>query len=163
MSRWNRKRYPNSIGFTILELVLAMSIIAVLGILVSTGVYSVIDRIKINNAQVDIYTIEVMITRYQSNNGELPMSLDETEAVGMIDPWERPYQFTNLADAPKTKKGKPKVEHRKDKFLHPLNSDYDLYSKGKDGRSVAPLTSKLSRDDIIRANNGAFVGLAYQY
>ena len=34
---------------------------------------------------------------------------------------------------------------------------------GPDGRSVAPLTVKASRDDIIRANDGSFYGLASEY
>jgi general secretion pathway protein G len=34
---------------------------------------------------------------------------------------------------------------------------------GKDGDSKAPLTAKASRDDIIRANNSAFIGLATDY
>lgn len=42
----------------------------------------------------------------------------------------------------------------------PLNSDYDLYSKGPDGASVAPLTAKASQDDILRASNGRFIGPA---
>jgi len=45
----------------------------------------------------------------------------------------------------------------------PINSDFDLYSMGKDGRSVAPLTAKDSRDDIVRANDGGYVGLASEF
>ena len=52
---------------------------------------------------------------------------------------------------------------RKDRFLHPLNSTYDLYSVGKDGKTVAALTAKASKDDIIRANDGGFIGLAVKY
>jgi general secretion pathway protein G len=52
---------------------------------------------------------------------------------------------------------------RKDRFLVPINSTYDLYSMGADGRSVGPLTAAMSRDDIIRANDGAYVGLAEGY
>jgi general secretion pathway protein G len=52
---------------------------------------------------------------------------------------------------------------RKDKNLHPLNSDFDLYSIGKDGESRQPLTAKWSRDDVVRANDGGFVGLASEY
>ncbi|HRC45374.1 MAG TPA: hypothetical protein PLT27_15085, partial [Nitrospira sp.] len=55
--------------------------------------------------------------------------------------------------------GKP----RKDRFLHPINSDYDLYSMGKDGESVEPLTAQKSHDDVIRANDGGFVGLAVEF
>ncbi len=52
---------------------------------------------------------------------------------------------------------------RKDRFLVPLNSDYDLYSNGKDGDSKPPLNAKESHDDVVRANNGAYIGLASQY
>ena len=52
---------------------------------------------------------------------------------------------------------------RKDKNLHPLNTDFDLYSLGRDGDSKLPLTAATSRDDILRANNGAFIGRAENY
>ena len=52
---------------------------------------------------------------------------------------------------------------RKDRFLVPINSDFDLYSMGKDRISQIPLTAKASRDDIIRANDGAYIGLAYAF
>ena len=52
---------------------------------------------------------------------------------------------------------------RKDKNLHQLNTDFDLYSSGKDRDSKRPLNAKASRDDIMRANNGAFIGLAEDY
>ena len=54
-------------------------------------------------------------------------------------------------------------EARKDHFLVPLNSDYDLYSVGKDGESRAPLSVPVSADDVIRANDGAYIGLAANY
>ena len=40
----------------------------------------------------------------------------------------------------------------------PVNSDFDLYSMGPDGDSRAPFTAKASRDDIVRASNGGFIG-----
>ena len=52
---------------------------------------------------------------------------------------------------------------RKDQNLVPINSDYDLYSLGEDGDSKAPLTARASHDDIIRANNGNFIGLGEDY
>jgi general secretion pathway protein G len=45
----------------------------------------------------------------------------------------------------------------------PINTDYDLYSMGKDEASTAPLTARASLDDIVRANNGGFIGLAHKY
>ena len=59
--------------------------------------------------------------------------------------------------------GGPQPKPRKDRFLVPINSDYDLFSMGKDGESVAPLTAKASRDDVVRASDGAFIGLASNF
>jgi general secretion pathway protein G len=52
---------------------------------------------------------------------------------------------------------------RKDHNLHPLNSEFDLYSIGPDGSSSPPLTARASQDDIIWARDGAFVGPAEDY
>jgi general secretion pathway protein G len=52
---------------------------------------------------------------------------------------------------------------RKDHNLHPLNSEFDLYSMGADGASVSPLTAKASRDDVIWGRDGSFVGLASDF
>lgn len=52
---------------------------------------------------------------------------------------------------------------RKDHNLHPINSDFDLYSSGADGQSSKPLTAGASKDDIIRANNGSFYGYGKDY
>ena len=73
------------------------------------------------------------------------------------DPWGRDYQFLNFS-APGAN-----GQIRKDHNLHPLNTDFDLYSLGKDGKSQAPLTAKASHDDVIWARDGAFVGLAEDY
>ena len=44
-----------------------------------------------------------------------------------------------------------------------MNSDYDLYSTGKDGAGSPPITAKPSQDDVIRASNGSYVGLAANF
>ena len=74
-----------------------------------------------------------------------------------MDPWGSPYVYVNYADSGS------KSLIRKDHFLHPLNSEYDLYSIGPDKKSSAPITAKDSYDDVIRADDGAFVGLASDY
>jgi general secretion pathway protein G len=45
----------------------------------------------------------------------------------------------------------------------PINSDFDFYSMGKDGRTTAPLTAAQSQDDVIRASDGGFIGLGKDY
>lgn len=54
-------------------------------------------------------------------------------------------------------------EVRKDRFQVPINSDFDLYSSGPDGQSRGPLSAPVSRDDILRANDGAFYGVAEDF
>lgn len=155
-------RYHNK-AFSLIELMLTLVLVAALstlGVVVFTGV---MDRVRNNQAITDIYLIETFITRFEVREGKLPDSLSDTEAGGMRDPWSRPYQYTNLADAPKNPSGKPMVDHRKDRHLNPINTDYDLYSSGRDGISRMPLTATHSRDDIVRAGNGVFVGLAEEY
>jgi general secretion pathway protein G len=49
---------------------------------------------------------------------------------------------------------------RRDRFINPLNTDYDLYSMGRDGESSTNLNAKSSWDDIVRIKDGLFVGLA---
>jgi general secretion pathway protein G len=36
--------------------------------------------------------------------------------------------------------------------------NFDLYSMGPDGDSKAAFTARASRDDIVRASNGSFIG-----
>ena len=52
---------------------------------------------------------------------------------------------------------------RKDRNLVPINSDYDFFSMGRDGKSVGPLTAGPSKDDIVRGSDGAFIGLGRDY
>ena len=87
----------------------------------------------------------------------LPNSLAQIGYGSLMDPWGNPYQYLNHS----THRGLG--QDRKDRFLVPLNSDYDLYSMGKDGQSSPPITAKNSLDDTIRASDGAYVGLASQF
>ena len=75
-----------------------------------------------------------------------------------LDPWDQPYEYLNIRTA-----GKGKGGLRKDGKLNPLNTDYDLYSIGADGKTAGALSAKSSRDDIVRANNGAYLGLGEDY
>jgi general secretion pathway protein G len=87
-----------------------------------------------------------------------------------LDPWGKPYVYLNLIEEVKLKgKDKPKGEDkgddkkRRDHKENPINTLYDLYSKGEDGLSKAQLDNKESVDDVVLAHDGAFVGLASDY
>jgi general secretion pathway protein G len=117
------------------------------------------ERVRIARALADIRILSGEIDGYAAANGTYPASLDSIGKATFKDPWGHLYQYLNIANLAPKDKGKM----RKDKFLVPLNSDYDLYSTGPDGKSSPPLTAKASRDDIIRANDGKFVGVAADY
>ena len=52
---------------------------------------------------------------------------------------------------------------RQDRFLRPINRDFDLYSMGRDGTTASNLADQESLDDVIRANEGTYVGSAEEY
>jgi len=72
------------------------------------------------------------------------------------DPWGHQYQYLNFDIVPSS-------QWRKDITLNPLNTDYDLWSNGKDGQYNENLSNSKSHDDIIRAHDGSYVGLAKNY
>lgn len=146
-------------GWTILELMAAVTVVGVLSAIAITSFASLMGGAKTQRAEADLATIHAEIERYAlRHNGELPDSLEQI-GMALIDPWGEPYQYLNFDSLP----GKSKGPIRKDHNLVPLNSRFDLYSKGPDKRSSPPLTAKASRDDIIVANDGEFIGRASDY
>jgi len=96
---------------------------------------------------------------YKSTNEAFPEDLTGIPATNLTDPWGNAYEYLKIEGADTKSKG----NMRKDKNLVPINSDFDLYSKGADGKSTAPLTASASRDDVVRANDGRYFGLGENY
>lgn len=143
-------------GVTLLELLIAIAVLGIITAIAYPAYKDYLLEAQIEIAKGDIAYIDQLIFRYRLNHTSFPENLDEFPGIP-LDPWDNPYQYLNI----ETTKGKGKL--RKDHNLVPINSDYDLYSMGPDGRSVSPLTASHSRDDIIRANNGGFIGVASEY
>jgi general secretion pathway protein G len=144
-------------GFTIIEIVLVVAVLAVVAALALPAYASHRERVRIAQAVIDIKGIESALYAYRNDNRDLP---DDLAAVGYqarLDPWGQAYQYTNLTTA------RGNGAARKNRNLSPINSDFDLWSMGVDGQSRGPLTARQSRDDIVRANDGRFVGLASDY
>ena len=144
-------------GFTIVELFIVLAIIGVVAGIAIPRYVDYRERIKVAQAIADIRMLSLLINNYQLDARAYPQNLASVGNANKTDPWGRPYVYVNL----QASKGKGAA--RKNKNLVPINSDFDLYSLGKDGDSSGPLTAKSSRDDVIRANDGRFVGLASDY
>ncbi len=134
-----------------------MAIIITLAAMGLPAFADAIESAYVARAIGDIRTLQTEITRYEVQLGKLPDSLQEVGVTDLLDPWGNPYQYLNFDNV--QGQGKKK----KDKFLVPLNSTYDLYSMGKDGNTATALTASASQDDIVRANDGAYVGLGSDY
>ncbi|MDQ7844491.1 MAG: prepilin-type N-terminal cleavage/methylation domain-containing protein [Armatimonadota bacterium] len=147
---------PRHHGFTLIELVVAAAIVLTVAAILVPNLRSALEAARIARAVADIRTLESEIGAYELATGSLPRTLADLGRSSR-DPWGAPYQYLNFAEV------KGKGQMRKDRFLVPLNTAYDLYSVGKDGKSAPALTAGVSQDDIIRANDGAYVGLASQY
>jgi general secretion pathway protein G len=146
-------------GFTLVEI---LAIIVILGILTSSAIVMYQNyrtKAKNNAAMAQIGNIQEAINQYRENNDSYPDDLSEIPGGQQLDPWQRPFQYLNIANGGKNWHGKC----RRDRKLNPLNTDFDLYSMGADGKTATPLTAKASQDDIVRANNGFFIGLGADY
>lgn len=153
---WGKEHFR---GLTLIELLV---VIAILGTVVGIAmpIYSnQIEKARIVKAISEIAIIQREIAAYKGEESDnfLPNTLDDIGRGNLLDPWDNPYEYLNYANT-KNYQGA-----RKDQFLKPLNSDYDLYSKGKDGESQKNLNVPASQDDVIRANDGRFIGLASEY
>jgi general secretion pathway protein G len=144
-------------GFTLLELTVAVAIVAILAAIAIPTYRSYVQSARVAAATADIMSIASAVNRYTTLNNIPPPDLG---AIGMnapIDPWGNPYVYLSFTGL----KGKGKM--RKDKNLNPINTLYDLYSKGADGQSKLPLTVPVSKDDVILANDGSYIGLAANF
>lgn len=153
-----RARTAPTQAFTLVELLIVIAIIGTLAAIAIPTAATYIDRANYVRAVAEIRTIEMDIIDYQIDHNFLPDTLAALGRGLILDPWGNPYQYLNIASGKN-----PKGKYRKDRFLVPVNSDYDLYSMGKDGQTATPFTAHASLDDIVRCNDGGYHGYASEY
>ena len=155
------KRLPLSrfqkAGLTLIELLLVLGLVGVLAAIAMPMYANYRERINRSTAIMDIKVIQALIADYAGSGGTFPATLAAVGNGGKLDPWGHAYQYVDLTSV------KGHANARKDHRLNPINSDFDLYSMGKDGLTKPQLTQKDSLDDIVRARDGAFVGLASDF
>jgi len=143
-------------GFTLIEVFIVIAIIGTLSAIAAPNYIKYRYEALITVAVTDVRMIEKQISLFVfDNNGQLPDSLSELTNIGTVnDPWGNPYQYLRIAGGTANQ-----GQIRKNMSDNPVNTDYDLYSMGKDGQSLTQFKSKFSRDDVVRAYNGSYVGL----
>jgi general secretion pathway protein G len=154
---WSDARNEHSAAFSLIELLI---VVAMTGTIAAIGLpeyMEALDKARVSKAIGDIVTAGEDMRLFFLDNGRVPNSLAEVGYANLKDPWGEPYEYVPVAPGKKAK------GYRKDHFMVPLNSDYDMWSNGKDGTHAPPLTAKASRDDIVRALDGAWVGLAEDF
>ena len=146
-------------GLTLMELMLVVCIIGILsGIAVPayTGYRAKIDAAQ---AVAEMNEFALLIEKFYAENNRYPNSLVEIGKGGLKDPWGREYKYLNNSLIMANDKNHKCTGCRKNGPVHPLNTDYDLFSVGKDGVSNDTIQSARSHDDIVRAFNGAYLGI----
>lgn len=225
-------------GFSLIKLMLAVSIVGVLAALAVPNYMEFLEKARVARSISELHGLAKDIKGFALAVGTYPNSLAEVGRSTMLDPWGTPYECyrincstvedtINLAKLKLRRKNSPRmtpasytfsidrewalsltVDHgqyqaslylaaaggngggsgnagggggggngggngsgsncsengaRKDRHLHPISSDFDLYSMGKDRDSVKPLTAQKSHDDVIRASDGGYYGLAKNF
>lgn len=146
-------------GFTLIELLSVVAIIGVLSAMAVPRFGDALERARVAKAIGDLRTITIDLLSADS----LPETLAGIGREALLDPWGRPYQYLKFPGSKGRGGGPPAPGARKDRFLVPINTMFDVYSLGKDGASAPPLTAASSRDDVIVANDGGFIGPAKNY
>lgn len=142
------RRVQSNRGFTLIELLIVVAVIGALATISMNAFQTIREKANVAKCSEEIRGLEKEITAYATDTGFLPTGLDKIGRQNLLDPWGRPYVYSLIL-------------HRRHPGL--TNSDFDLYSKGFDGGTADSIFAPVSEDDIIRADDGSYCGLAGRY
>lgn len=143
-----KARRSGQAGMTIIELLATLAIASSLASIAIPKYHQFAETARTTQAIGDIQAIQTTLDTRDS----LPDNLAST-GQALVDPWGNPYVYVKFPN------GAPRL----DRFGVQVNTTYDLYSVGPDGVSSTSLNSGVSFDDVVRANDGGFIGLGSKY
>lgn len=127
-------------GYTLLELLVVMGILAVLGAVVTPQLMGYFGKAKAQSAQMQIQNIGTALEMYYLENGGYPSEIVGLKALverspeapfwngpylkkvrNLLDPWGRPYQYVYPAN----------------------NGSYEVFSLGPTGKAKVASTSAI--------------------
>ena len=146
-------------GFSLVEMMITIALIGTLSSLAVPAYMDSRETARVARAASDVAILSLDVQRFKEVTGRYPDTLAEAGVVGDLDPWGYAYRYLKIEGEGPSVTGST----RKDRFLVPLNSDFDLYSVGKDNGTRPPLAPAVSHDDVVRANNGLYVGLGSDF
>ncbi len=148
-------------GFTLLELLMVAGILGTLATLTFPNFVKVMEDSKVLEAISEIRVLAANVRDHKLVNGTFPDDFSKMGLTDPLDPWGNKYEYLLIEG--QFNVYPPGKKPRQDRFLRPINRDFDIYSMGPDAESSDNLTDAESLDDIIRANDGGFVGIAEEY
>ena len=129
-----KKHRAGNRGFTLIEIMVVIAILALLAALVAPRIIGRSDDAKVTDAKVQIKNLETALKLYKLDNGVFPSTeqglaaLVEKPAVGRIPGNYKAGGYLESKKAPKDPWGNDFA------YLSPgEHGDYDLYSLGADG------------------------------
>lgn len=120
-------------GFTLIEILIALAIVAVLGAVVAPAYMAYVERGKKTATVGSIKTIKMSLNLYEGDTGNYPQRLRDLikkPAGPDAEGWNGPYLQSK--QVPKDGYGKQFVYKRTEGAEHP----YELYSYGKRGKGA---------------------------
>ena len=148
-------------GFTLVELLVVLTIVAALVTMAFPIVYEFRDKSRSSRAAIEIRGLEKDIISFATEKGRYPLTAEVAAASSttnpilvplknLLDPWGNNYEY--------------KSANTRTYYGAPINTDFDLWSYGpKKGAADNSIVDPDSLDDIVRAKDGSFNELAEKY
>ncbi len=130
-TRRNSRRRTSERGFTLVEMLVVITIIALIMSLVGPRVLTFLGESKVKAARIQIQSIETALDLYALDTGHFPSSSDGLDALmqrpGGVTSWNGPYLKGNAV--PNDPWGRPYIYRSPGE-----HGSYDIVSYGADGK-----------------------------